>query len=165
MSDIYWVLAVGIITVCLVFWLIRYARRVDRLHRRVIQARITLDKRLRDRRVAVETLITRASANDDEVDALRTALDTARHVSDEQSESTLSRTLRQYRTHPRCVLNEDQHMASQLQSTADELRAARRFYNQEVEQVRRIRSRIVVRIFHLAGRAELPRTFDMDDRY
>jgi hypothetical protein len=40
---------------------------------------------------------------------------------------------------------------------------ARRFYNDAVVQVRRIRAKGYVRLFRLAGHAPVPQTFEMDD--
>lgn len=155
----------GIGLLVIVGLLIRYARRVDRLHRRVIQAHTTLDKRLRERREAVAELVANSDSTSAEMKELTAALEIANRVSDEQSESTLTRALRSYRNHADSRLNEHPQLARDLSDISIQLSSARRFYNQEVEQVRRIRSRIIVRLFHLAGRAELPQTYDMDDRY
>ena len=40
---------------------------------------------------------------------------------------------------------------------------ARRFHNDAVTDVRRVRRKRVVRWFRLAGHAEMPRTFEIDD--
>lgn len=40
---------------------------------------------------------------------------------------------------------------------------ARRFHNEAVKEVQRVRAKRVVRLFHLAGRAELPQTVEFDD--
>ena len=40
---------------------------------------------------------------------------------------------------------------------------ARRFYNDAVIDVRRVRRKTVVRAFRLAGHAELPSTIEFDD--
>ena len=40
---------------------------------------------------------------------------------------------------------------------------ARRFHNDAVTDVRRVRRKLVVRLFRLAGHAEMPRTFEIDD--
>ena len=40
---------------------------------------------------------------------------------------------------------------------------ARRFHNDAVTDVRRVRRKPVVRVFRLAGHADLPRTVEFDD--
>lgn len=40
---------------------------------------------------------------------------------------------------------------------------ARRFHNEAVKEVQRVRTKRVVRLFRLAGHAELPRTVEFDD--
>ena len=40
---------------------------------------------------------------------------------------------------------------------------ARRFHDTRVAQARRLRADLVVRLLHLAGRAPMPQTFDVDD--
>ncbi|MDR0505140.1 MAG: hypothetical protein LBG70_04985 [Bifidobacteriaceae bacterium] len=42
---------------------------------------------------------------------------------------------------------------------------ARRFYNQAVNQARRLRQAWPVRVFRLAGRTPMPQTFDFEDRW
>lgn len=165
LSDAYVLIGIGIVLLLIVGLLIRYARRVDRLHRRVIQAHTTLDKRLRERRETVAALVANSQLDSADIEELTAALEAANRVSDEQSESSLTRALRRYRNHAGSQLAENPQLARDLSDIAVQLSSARRFYNQEVEQVRRIRSRIFVRLFHLAGRAELPQTYDMDDRY
>ena len=43
------------------------------------------------------------------------------------------------------------------------MQLARRFHNDAVTDVRRVRRKRVVRWFRLAGHAEMPRTFEIDD--
>ena len=40
---------------------------------------------------------------------------------------------------------------------------ARRFHDTRVAQAQRLRADLVVRLLHLAGRAPMPQTFDVDD--
>lgn len=83
-------------------------------------------------------------------------------------ESELSRTLRAVLGEPadRAELAADPRAAEPLERLEHawyRLQLARRFHNAHVEQVRRLRTDPVVRVFHLAGRAPLPEPFDMDD--
>lgn len=50
-----------------------------------------------------------------------------------------------------------------LQATCYRVQLARRFHNDAVEAVHLLRRTWIVRACHLAGRAALPHTFDMDD--
>ncbi|MBR5950806.1 MAG: hypothetical protein IKZ87_05160 [Actinomycetaceae bacterium] len=62
------------------------------------------------------------------------------------------------------ALTEEQiRLFSQLHRTRFDVRMARSFHNSHVDQVRRLRRGALVRIFHLAGRAPVPQTIDIDD--
>ena len=54
-------------------------------------------------------------------------------------------------------------LLSRLATASYRAQLARRFHNDAVVQIRRIRRNVLVRFFHLAGRAPLPQTFEMDD--
>lgn len=83
-------------------------------------------------------------------------------------ESELSRVLRAAlgTTEDRAQL-EQVEGAPELLENLDQawyrVQLARRFYNDAVVQVRRIRAKGYVRLFRLAGRAPVPATFEMDD--
>ena len=50
-----------------------------------------------------------------------------------------------------------------IEATALRVQLARRFHNQAVTEVQRVRRKGTVRIFRLAGRAPLPETVEFDD--
>lgn len=50
-----------------------------------------------------------------------------------------------------------------LESAGVRVQLARRFHNDAVKEVQRVRSKRVVRLFHLAGHADLPQTVEFDD--
>jgi hypothetical protein len=54
-------------------------------------------------------------------------------------------------------------LLARIQATALRVQLARRFHNQAVTEVQRVRRKPVVRLFRLAGRADLPDTVEFDD--
>ncbi|GAA4122601.1 membrane protein [Knoellia locipacati] len=52
---------------------------------------------------------------------------------------------------------------ARVESTALRVQLARRFHNDAVREVRRVRGKAVVRVFRLAGHAALPHPVDFDD--
>ncbi|MDO5719790.1 MAG: hypothetical protein Q4P05_03565 [Actinomycetaceae bacterium] len=164
MNKLGWLIVVGAIIV-LGIVLIRYARRIDRLHRRVVQARATLDHALSERHRTVRSLVNNPSFDSDARITLEQVLDVASRQATEANESALTRALLKAQGAITHLDTEGEHASSAVREVGMQLAAARRFHNQEVEQVRRIRARKLVRFFHLAGRAQLPDTYDMDDRY
>ena len=158
------------------------ARRLDRLHRREGASRATLEAQLVHRAEAAMALteceLLDPAARMIVADAAwRAAASAPRLIGEDDpdageerglAESELTRALR-------AALGdrEDQQQWAQQVETAAMLdrlgtagyraQLARRFHNDAVVQIRRIRRTPLVRIFHLAGRAPLPQTFEMDD--
>jgi hypothetical protein len=85
----------------------------------------------------------------------------------EAAESDLSRTLRATLDGDvPAVLAADPRfgpLLARLGAAAHRVRLARRFLNGAVTDAQRVRGKLLVRWTRLAGRAELPRTFEMDD--
>lgn len=54
-------------------------------------------------------------------------------------------------------------LRARLMDVSERVELARRFHNEAVTDVRRVRSKPIVRALHLAGRTHLPRTVDFDD--
>ena len=174
-------IVIAVIAVILVA-LTSVARRLDRLHRRERASRATLDAQLTHRAEAAMALtecdLLDPAARLIVADAAWRAVATAPRLAGEEgpraaeerglAESELTRVLR-------AALGDDQDQrlwAEEEESAAllDRLgtagyraQLARRFHNDAVVQIRRIRRSPLVRIFHLAGRAPLPQTFEMDD--
>ncbi|MDO5034130.1 MAG: hypothetical protein Q4E01_01910 [Actinomycetaceae bacterium] len=153
-----------IVVLVLALWLISRAQRVDRLHRQAAQALEVLNHHLtRRRELLAQTLPEFVSSNPEEARELRELLATpapgdAQHSA--ASESALSRWIRD--KYLPCS-NADSEVCAAARTLSFELHAARRFYNQQVDQVQRLRSKPDVTVFHLAGRAPMPETFDFDD--
>ena len=82
-------------------------------------------------------------------------------------ESDLSRVLRTVISEPaRRDLTEDPLSVpalSRLDRACSRLVLARRFHNTHVSEAQPLRGQLLVRVFHLAGRAPMPQTFDADD--
>ena len=82
-------------------------------------------------------------------------------------ESDLSRVLRTVVSESaRCELSEDplsRPALSRLDRACSRLILARRFHNTHVSEAQALRSRLLVRVCHLAGHAPMPQTFDADD--
>lgn len=164
---------VAIILVVLValaaWWLIARARRVDSLHRQVIQAKVTVNRHLKVRReilLDAESLI--RAIDPQEANDLRKLINTAApeefgHTA--STESSITRWIREVFFPRFATQNPDlNQVAHKLETNAFELQAARRFYNQQVGQTQRLRMKPDVLIFHLAGHAEMPQTYDFDDQ-
>ena len=82
-------------------------------------------------------------------------------------EPDLSRVLRTVISEPaRRDLTEDPLSVpalSRLDRACSRLVLARRFHNTHVSEAQALRGQLLVRVFHLAGRAPMPQTFDADD--
>lgn len=174
-------------------WLLyAHALRVDRLHRHVLGARATVDAQLAHRAQAAldvarldildpasALLIARAAHDALDMDGVLVndgldpqcervpGVDIAHARSRAAVESDLSRVLR-------TVLCESTRRDVEATQTGREalerldrssyrLSLARSFHNTHVAQARALRSRLCVRLFHLAGHAPMPESFDMDD--
>ncbi len=186
-----WTLVIVLLIVALgwVLWLL--ASRVDRLHRKVLRSRATLELQLGQRAAAAHELAVSGALDPVEsvlvADVAQRATATApeRVVRDglegaddlgaisggsDRSlvESELSRTLRavlEARAGPE-PLTEDPVAAEplkRLDAAWYRLELARRFHNAHVAEVRRLRANPVVRLLRLAGRAPMPQPFEMDD--
>lgn len=172
---------VAVAVLLLVAWYLSFsASRLDRLHHRVEGARATLDAQLvRRAEVAIELvtsglldpasgLIVAGAASD----ALAAGEheepgDQARAVERETAESDLSQAL-DLALGPDSVARAGQtglgfELLERLRSACHRVQLARRFHNQAVADAQRVRRKRVVRWAHLAGRAQLPQTFEMDD--
>lgn len=186
-----WTLVIVLLVVALgwVLWLL--ASRVDRLHRKVLRSRATLELQLAQRAAAAHELAMSGALDPVEAvlladvaqrasagapggvvrDGLEGEPDVTEPPSDVDRslvESELSRALRavlesRADTEP---LSEDPLAAEplrRLDAAWYRLELARRFHNAHVAEVRRMRANPVVRLLRLAGRAPMPQAFDMDD--
>lgn len=176
-GDVALVLAAVVVLGGLAWWLTARASRLDRLHVRVETTRAALDAALLRRAAAAEALA--ASGALDPASALLLASAAAEatapldapmeRVEREVAESDLSRALRAVLTPGAVQELHDrrdevvEELLADLSTACDRVVLARRFANDSVVAARRVRRGAVVRLAHLAGRAPLPRTFDVDD--
>ncbi|WP_182353543.1 hypothetical protein [Flaviflexus huanghaiensis] len=183
------IIAAAVLLILAVIWVLT-ARRLDRLHRTVIQSRLTLNEALTQRATASAEFAACGALDVASVillaDAAQNALAQShqpiasdgleagpgyRHVSRDSDddrlmlESNLSRTLRLVHD----GLDEDELSTVQqkahdiLEDTRENVRLARRFHNAFVDQTRRLRVNPFVRAARMAGGAPMPRPVDMDD--
>ncbi|HLT84596.1 MAG TPA: hypothetical protein VKZ83_10225 [Phototrophicaceae bacterium] len=186
-----WTLVVVLLVLVLgwVLWLL--ASRVDRLHRKVLRSRATLELQLAQRAAAAHELAMSGALDPVESvlladvaqramagapggvvrDGLEGAPDIEEPPSDVDRslvESELSRTLRAIlESHAESEPLGDNELAVEplrrLDAAWYRLELARRFHNAHVAEVRRMRANPVVRTLRLAGYAPMPQAFDMDD--
>ena len=187
-----WALA-ALLAALIALWVVwGAASRLDRLHRRVRESRATLDAQLVRRATAAwdlatsgildpaSSIVIAATARDalDQTPAADISagvsdggtaeLGAADDIERALAESELSRALREAlgRSEDRAALAAADGAADLLGTLDREwyrVQLARRFHNDAVVAVRRIRAKGYVRLLRLAGRAEVPVTFEMDD--
>jgi hypothetical protein len=159
----------------LVGWYLTFsATRLDRLHARLEGARSALDAQL-VRRASVALQIASSGRLDPATglllaDAAHLALETdgADSSAREQAESDLTRAVRAAFADPSVArdLAADpvgREMLHELAAACLRVQLARRFSNDVVRAVRVVRRKRAVRYLRLAGHAEWPATFEMDD--
>lgn len=168
-------------------WYLSYsASRLDRLHAKVEGAVSALDAQLVRRAEATLELATSGSVDPATslllADAASEALERHTHqplshdpldgqtfAGREGTETNLTEALRAALSHDAVEqLRRDPDSAgalalSRVESTALRVQLARRFHNDAVREVRRVRAKVVVRVFRLAGHAALPHPVDLDD--
>ena len=184
-----WVVVALVVVLALAWYLSFSASRLDRLHHRVEGARATLDAQLvRRAEAAIElatsgrldpasALLVAGAASDALAAGEREAPGDSAHTHDrEQAESDLTEALTAaldvHAAGPTGSGSEGgeggeggpgAEVLERLASASNRVQLARRFHNQAVTDAQRVRRKRVVRWFRLAGRAELPQTFEMDD--
>jgi hypothetical protein len=176
MDQLSWIVG-GIALAVLIAWYLSYgAARLDRLHARVEGALSALDAQLVRRAEATlelansgvldaaSALFLAAAASD----SLEATTDPEGHTSREAVESDLTQALElALGDEALRRLREDEVVgAPVLQRVAaanQRVQLARRFLNDAVTDVLRIRRKPGVRLLRLAGHAELPQTFEIDD--
>ncbi|YAL81842.1 hypothetical protein ACMYYO_07740 [Dermacoccaceae bacterium W4C1] len=185
MEVVGWVALVVAIT-SLIAWRLTYtAARLDRLHGRVEGTIAALDAQLLRRaeasldlarsselpQVQALYLAAAATASLEEADAEEVTTEVRRRglsESRESAENELTAALTEVLT-PDSVaqLQEAGGTGAQalemVRSTATRVQLSRRFYNDAVRDVRKVRAKRLVRWFRLAGRTELPESIEFDD--
>lgn len=173
--------ALGVLVVLALAWYLSFsAGRLDRLHHRVEGARATLDGQLvRRAEVAIELatsglldpatglLLAGAAADALSAGEHEEPADSVQAAERETAESDLSQALDVSLGADTVSLarttEPGRELLDRVRSAGHRVQLARRFHNQAVADAQRVRRKRVVRWFHLAGRAGLPQTFEMDD--
>ncbi|GAB2623956.1 hypothetical protein [Pseudactinotalea suaedae] len=176
-------IAIGVVAIVGLV-LVNLAQRVDRLHRRVISSRAVLEAQLvrraetagnlarTGRLDAASTLIVAEAAWNAAVQAPRLVggasdlADTGMERGLVESELTIDLRAALGDAEDLTALRADPVAAAplaDLEQAAYRAQLARRFHNDAVVATQRLRQNPLVRVFHLAGRAAMPVTFEMDD--
>jgi hypothetical protein len=160
-----WLVVAVVVAVLLSMWVTFTATRLDRLHARVDAARAALDAQLVRRAAALLQLAEAAArltaaqrAGYEEL--ARSALSAADGIERQAAENRLGRAVADLLTAPGAVAAD---AVGELHEAAVRVRLARRFYNDAVRDTRTLRARRMPRLLRLAGHAELPSYFDIDD--
>ena len=167
----WWLLLALVVALAVGLWLIWTANRLDRMHHRIDVARGTLDAQLLRRSGATLELASSEALDPSSRLVLLDAAHQARNAGPDEfetAESALSQALRAVFADPDDVrlLQEDVAVAplvEELSQDCARVELARRFHNDVVVSARALRSRRRVRWLHLAGRAAVLRTVDLDD--
>lgn len=166
MLPVGWLIAAVLVAILLSMWITFTLTRMDRLHARVDAARAALDAQLVRRAAALMQVAEGArGALPDEQRAFyqvtaQAALTPAGPGGREAVENAVGRAVTQLvATSQR--LPED--AVAELHEAAVRVQVSRRFYNDAVRDTRALRARRMPRLLRLAGRAEPPQFFDIDD--
>jgi hypothetical protein len=166
MLPVGWLLLAVVAAVLLSMWVTFTLTRLDRLHARVDAARAALDAQLVRRAAALQHV---AEAPETGIDAAgraryaeiaQAALTTTGPEGREAVENAVGRAVRDVAGGSVAI---EQEPAAELREAAARVQVSRRFYNDAVRDTRTLRARRMPRLLRLAGRAELPQFFDIDD--
>jgi hypothetical protein len=157
-----WLVLAVVVAVLLSMWVTFTATRLDRLHARVDAARAALDAQL-VRRAAALLHVAETGGTSDPAAYERIA-EQALSADDgparQAAENRVGRGVAELLGDPAAV---PPAAAAELAEAAARVRLARRFYNDAVRDTRTLRARRMPRLLRLAGHAELPSYFDIDD--
>ncbi len=169
-------IVVAVFAVCaLVAWYLSYsAARLDRLHAKVEGALTALDAQLVRRAEATLELANSGVLDPASALLLVAAASESLEAADEQHagreaiESDLTEAL-ELALSPAALVQIREHgevgtaTLGRVAAANQRVQLARRFHNDAVTDVQRVRRKKVVRWFHLAGHAELPSTIEFAD--
>jgi len=185
--DVLQISTAVVIVLLAVAWYLSYsASRLDRLHAKVEGAMSALDAQLVRRAEATLELATSGAVDPATslllADAASEALERHTHqplshdpldgqtfAGREDTETNLTEALRAaLQEDTVAALRADVHGPgadglSRVEASALRVQLARRFHNDAVREVTRVRAKAVVRAFRLAGHAALPQRVDFDD--
>lgn len=151
----------------LVFWYLSFsAGRLDRLHHRVETSWATLDSLLQ-RRAAIALEIARSAITDPATSLLLTASAYQARSADiedrSSAESVLSGALGMMLLERESIVTKsDQVLLNELEQLTDRIKVSIAIHVEAVNRTQLIRSKIVFRVFRLAGTAPLPVTYEFE---
>ena len=151
----------------LVFWYLSFsAGRLDRLHHRVETSWATLDSLLQ-RRAAIALEIARSAITDPATSLLLTASAYQARSADiedrSSAESVLSGALGMMLLERESIVaKSDQVLLHELEQLTDKIKVSIAIHVEAVNRTQLIRSKIVFRVFRLAGTAPLPVTYEFE---
>jgi len=150
-----------------IFWYLTFsASRLDRLHHRVETSWATLDSLLQ-RRAAIALEVARSSITDPATSLLLTASAYQARGADiedrSSAESVLSGALGMMLAERESVVaKSDQALLHELDQLTDKIKVAISIHVESVTRTQLIRSKLVFRLFRLAGTAPLPVTYEFE---
>lgn len=153
--------------IILIFWYLSFsASRLDRLHHRVETSWATLDSLLQ-RRAAIALEVARSEITDPATSLLLTASAYQARGADiedrSSAESVLSGALgMMLAERERIVAKSDQALLHELEQLTDKIKVAISIHVESVTRTQLIRSKLVFRLFRLAGTAPLPVTYEFE---
>ena len=151
----------------LIFWYLTFsASRLDRLHHRVETSWATLDLLLQ-RRAAIALEVARSSITDPATSLLLTASAYQARGADiedrSSAESVLSGALGMMLVEQESIVaKSDQALLNELDQLTDKIKVAISIHVESVTRTQLIRSKLVFRLFRLAGTAPLPVTYEFE---
>lgn len=153
--------------VVIAFWYLSFsASRLDRLHHRVETSWATLDSLLK-RRAAIALEIARSAITDPATSLLLTASAYQARSADiedrSSAESVLSGALGMMLLERESIVTKsDQVLLNELEQLTDKIKLSIAIHVEAVNRTQLIRSKIVFRVFRLAGTAPLPVTYEFE---
>ena len=151
----------------LIFWYLTFsASRLDRLHHRVETSWATLDSLLQ-RRAAIALEVARSSITDPATSLLLTASAYQARGADIEDRSSAERGLSgalgmMLAERESIVAKSDQALLHELDQLTDKIKVAISIHVESVTRTQLIRSKLVFRLFRLAGTAPLPVTYEFE---
>ena len=151
----------------LIFWYLSFsASRLDRLHHRVETSWATLDSLLQ-RRAAIALDVARSSITDPATSLLLTASAYQARGADiedrSSAESVLSGALGMMLAERESIVaKSDQALLHELEQLTDKIKIAISIHVESVTRTQLIRSKLVFRLFRLAGTAPLPVIYEFE---
>jgi hypothetical protein len=151
----------------LFFWYLTFsAGRLDRLHHRVETSWATLDSLLQ-RRAAIALEVARSAITDPATSLLLTASAYQARSADiedrSSAESVLSGALGMMLAERESIVaKSDQELLHELEQLSDKIKVAIAIHVESVTRTQLIRSKLVFRLFRLAGKAPLPVTYEFE---